>query len=173
MLSGSSLGALRELVAVAGIPCKLFRNTQTVRWETFTKHTHQHPGPMHSHVLMDVKIFTTNWEDWQNAKMLYILQIPSLRTLLIIFQNGCKIKRMSCSLEKNNTMPTTISFFSMTMQFNISCRCQVNTRLKQPYQQKNLKQVSKHTLQILVMKSNCFLLILTWQRIWATALKVV
>ncbi len=42
--------------------------------------THQHPGPMHSHVLMDVKIFTTNWEDWQNAKFLYILQIPSLRT---------------------------------------------------------------------------------------------
>ncbi len=28
---------------------------------------------MHSHVLMDVKIFTTNWEDWQNAtKITYI-----------------------------------------------------------------------------------------------------
>ena len=128
---------------------------------------------MHSHVLMDVKIFTTNWEDWQHAKMLYILQIPSLRTLVMIFQNGCKIKRMSCSLKKHNKIPTTISLFSMTMQLNISRRCQVNTRLKQPYRRKNLKQVSEHTLQILVMKSNCFLLILTWQRIWTTTLKVV
>ncbi len=127
---------------------------------------------MHSHVLTDVKIFTTNSEDWQNAKFLYILQIPSLRTLVMIFQNGCKIKRMSCSLKKNNIIPTTISLFSMTMRLSISCHCQVNTRLKQPYQRKNLKQVSEHTLQILVMKSNCFLLILTRQR-RATALKVV
>ncbi len=26
---------------------------------------------MHSHVLMDVKLFTMNWEDWQHAKMLW------------------------------------------------------------------------------------------------------
>jgi hypothetical protein len=76
-------------------------------------------------------------------------------------------------LGNNNTMPTTISLFSMTMHLNISCRCQVNTRLNQPYRQKNLKQVSEHTLQNLVIKSNCFLLIITWRRIWATALKVV
>ena len=37
-------------------------------------------------------------------------------------------------LEKNKKIPTTISLFSMTMRLNISRRCQVNTRLKQPYQ---------------------------------------
>ena len=128
---------------------------------------------MHSHVLMDVKIFTANWEGWQKCKNVIYIADSFIENPSDDFQNGCKIKRMSCSLKKTKKIPTTISLFSMTMRLNISRRCQVNTRLKQPYRRKNLKQVSEHTLQILVMKSNRFLLILTWRRIWTTTLKVV
>ncbi len=64
------------------------------------------------------------------------------------FKMGAKSKGCLVPWKKQNIIPTAISLFSMTMQLNISRRCQVNTRLKQPYRWKNLKQVSEHTLQI-------------------------
>ena len=129
---------------------------------------------MHSHVLMDVKIFYNESGRLAKCKNVIYIADSFIENPSDDFSKWVQNQKDVLFLEKKQKNTNHYQFVLNDDAAQHFTPLPSKHKAKTTVPTKKLKgQFSEHTVQILVMKSNCFLLILTWQRIWATALKVV